>query len=244
MPTNDTTMRLQKYLAERGVASRRAAAQLIAQGRVRLNGRTVKAPGIRLTPGKDHVHVDDAPLSHSLAPRRTVMLYKPRGVVCTRSQREGRTVYDLLGSVRERLVPVGRLDKNSEGLLLLSNDGDLVSRLTHPRYEHEKEYRVTVSGHVGAAELDVMRSPLLIEGRPIQPADVQVLKKGHKPDRTVLRVVLREGRKRQIRQMCEQANLKVHRLARVRVGNLRLAGLKPGEWKELRPAELRALLQS
>lgn len=238
----DKGIRLQKFLAEHGVASRRRCAQFIVEGRVTVNGRVIMEPGTPIDPEKDKVTIDGRLLVGRREPCRTIMLYKPRGYVCSTSAGQGRTVYDLLEGVKERLVPVGRLDKNSEGLLLMSNDGDFVNRLTHPRYEQEKAYVATVSGNVDSASLRKLRSRLLIDGYRIQPAKVNVLRKGEKNGRFLLEFVLKEGRKRQIRKMCEQAKLKVHRLVRVRIRNLTLSGLKPGQWRNLSSKEVEELI--
>jgi pseudouridine synthase len=235
--------RLQKFLAGRGVASRRGAAELVGAGRVRVNGEAILEPGHRIDPQCDRVEVDGRPVPRARERLRTVLLNKPRGCVCSASEHDGRTVLSLLRGVQERLVPVGRLDKNSEGLLLLSNDGDLILRLTHPRFEQEKTYRATVSGAVGTPALTILRSRLVIDGYRIRPAQVEVLKPGATAGRTVLQFVLREGRNRQIRRMCEAAGLTVHRLVRTRIRSLACGALRPGEWRDLTPAELRDLVR-
>lgn len=237
----DEGIRLQKFLAERGVASRRGAAEVVRAGRVQVNGKVVAEPGWRLNAQSDRVTVDGRALDEAPERRRTVALNKPRGCVCSAADGDGRTVVSLLRGVSERLVPVGRLDKNSEGLLLLSNDGELTLRLTHPRYEHEKTYRVTVSGAVTEAALAILRSRLVIDGYRIRPARVEFVKAGDVPGRSVLLFVLREGRNRQIRKMCEAAGLTVRRLVRTGIGNLALGGLRPGAWRDLTPVELREL---
>jgi len=234
-------MRLHKFLAQQGVASRRKVEEMMRGGRVAVNDAIVSLPGTRIQPGVDRVSVDGRPVAAQSAARRTIMLNKPRGYVCSKSQVEGRTVYDLLRDVEERLVPVGRLDKNTEGLLLLSSDGDLVLRLTHPRFEKEKEYRVTVSGPVSDQQLRTLQSPLLMDGYRTRPAAVCICGPGTKTSRWILNFVLKEGRKRQIRALCEEARLEIHRLVRVRVGRLTMGNLRPGQWRDLTAAELVAL---
>jgi 23S rRNA pseudouridine2605 synthase len=234
-------IRLQKFLAERGVASRRHAAELVRSGRVLVNGKSVTEPGLRIEPGKDRVAVDGRPLSARPGPRRSIVLHKPRGYLCTASLREGKTVYDLLTGIGERLVPVGRLDKNSEGLLVMSNDGDLVHRLSHPRFLQKKTYRVTVSGTVDSGVLERLGASRVVDGYRTRAARVKLLRSGEKPGRSVLEFVLSEGRKRQVRRLCEAQGLRVRRLVRVRVGRLTLAGLQPGEWRDLSPEETVAL---
>lgn len=243
----DATIRLQKYLAERGVASRRTAAEMIRAGRVTVNDMIVVEPGHRVTPGQDRIHVDGDLLPDAPEPPRTILMYKPRGYICSRSNKQGKTVFDLLGDIPERLVPVGRLDKDSEGLLLLSNDGDLINRLTHPRFGHTKTYHVTVSGDTGPATIKRLGEPFELDGYRTRPARVRVLKKpspttAERPEdtgpairtnRTVLEIILTEGRNRQIREMCRQCNLRVHRLVRVTIGHLTADDLKPGEFREV-----------
>ena len=233
--------RLQKALARAGVASRRAAEQLIREGRVAVNGQVVRELGTRVDPARDRVTVDGQPLAPPAA-RHYVLLNKPRGYVSTARDEWGRpTVLDLVP--REgRLYPVGRLDADSEGLLLLTDDGDFALRLTHPRYKVPKEYHVLVPAPVPAEALVRLRAGVeLAEGRTA-PAEVAVLR--HEPPGTWLRVVLRQGWKRQVRRMLAAVGLPVARLVRVRVGGLTLGDLPPGAWRALSPAEARRALGS
>ena len=234
MPTDPKpTERLQNLLARRGVASRRAAADLIRAGRVAVGGRVVAEPGARVPP--------DAPLTldgRAVAaeePRRTFLYNKPVGEVCSADGQGARTVLEAFRGLGLRLVPVGRLDKASEGLLLVSNDGALIQRLTHPRFGHRKTYEVEVNAEPSPRQLGILRSPLVIEGYRIRPVPVEALG-GRR-----LRFVLSEGRHRQIRQMCEQAGLRVRRLRRVALSGLSLGGLAPGRFRELTPAEIARL---
>lgn len=235
------TIRLHKFLAERGLGSRRRCEQYIADGRVAVNGKTVAVQGARIVPAHDTVTFDGKPIEKDKPTSRTIMLYKPRGYICSASPRQGRTVYDLIKGINERLVPVGRLDKDSEGLLLMSNDGDLVQRLTHPRFDPEKTYRVTVSGKVDGETLRKLRSRLVIDGYRIQPARARMLKDGGNPERHIIEFALKEGRNRQIRKMCEAAQLKIHRLVRVRIKGLALSALTPGRWRDLSDREVAEL---
>ncbi len=232
--------RLQKLLADRGAASRRGAADLIRAGRVTVDGAPVREPGARV-PADAAVALDGRLLPAAPAAPRTILLHKPRGYVCTRAGNEGRTVFDLLRELPERLVPAGRLDKDSEGLLLLSTDGDLVLRLTHPRHGHRKTYRVTVSGPLGTETLERLNAPAVLDGRRLRPAGVRRLRAAGVPGRTVLEFTLHEGHNRQIRRLCEAAGLTVHRLVRTALGPLSLRGLPVGAWRELTPAEHKAL---
>ncbi|NQU40015.1 MAG: rRNA pseudouridine synthase [Lentisphaerae bacterium] len=241
-------MRLQKVLAERGVASRRSSAEMITAGLVKVNGAVAREPGLRVVAGVDRIEVNGTLLPAASESTRTILLYKPRGYICTNSRAEGKTVYDLLDGVTERVVPAGRLDKDSEGVLLLSNDGDLIAALTHPRFGQEKVYRVTVSGALSPEVIEELKAPIEIDGYTTVPARVTVLKErdltqlgdvsqeGHaKTTRHVVEIILREGRNRQIRRLCERSGLRVHRLVRTRVGKLTLKGLKPGQWRDIRP---------
>lgn len=233
-------IRLQKYLAECGVASRRGVVAIVSAGRVAVNGKIVKESGSRIRPDLDVVTVDGSTVTPLLA-RRTIRLYKPRGYVCSRAGQGSRTVYQLLAGIRDPMVPAGRLDKDSEGLLLMSTDGNLVNRLTHPRFGHKKEYRVTVSGRDMGTALEKLREPMEIEGRQILPSEVSLLKPAEKSGRFILKFILYEGRNRQIRRLCSHAGLTVHRLIRVKVGDITLAGLKPGQWRDLTDGELKKL---
>lgn len=230
---NEKTLRLQKYLAEQGVASRRNSADIIKSGRITVNGKQAIEPAFPVTPDKDKILVDGKPLPNRKIKHRTIMMYKPRGYICSTSEEQGETVFALIPEIRERLLPIGRLDKNSEGLLLLSNDGDLINRLTHPRYNHEKEYHVTVSGEVNDKILQEMRKPITLDGYTTLPAKVRLLRPSEKENRNILNFILNEGRKRQIRHLCERSGLKIHRLIRVRIDKWNVRGMKPGDWRDV-----------
>ena len=239
--------RLQNVLSHRGVASRRHAAEIIAAGRVTVDGAVVTEPGVRVDPAAVKIAVDGRPLATAQERTRTIMLYKPVGVLSSVSDPfGGETVADLLrGKVRERLVPVGRLDKDSEGLLLMSNDGDLTLRLTHPRYEHEKTYLVRAAGRWSEEKLRILRGPVTMpDGYVTRPCPVEVVRETQN-NITILRFRLREGRKRQIRYMCSAAHLVVLALKRISVGALEMPReMKPGEWRDLTPAEIARLTQA
>ena len=237
--------RLQNILSHRGVASRRGAAAMIEEGRVTVNGAVVREPGARFDPAAAEILVDGRSVGAAEEKTRTIMIYKPAGVLSTVSDPfGGRTVLDLVrGQVAERLVPVGRLDKDSEGLLLLSNDGDLTYRLTHPRFEHEKTYIVRAAGRWSEEKLATLRSAVeMPDGYRIRPVPVEVVRIG-RDNVHVLCFKLREGRKRQIRYMCSAAHLVVLSLKRVAIGALRLPeDLQPGSWRDLAPDERNLLL--
>jgi 23S rRNA pseudouridine2605 synthase len=233
--------RLQNILAHAGVASRRKSAEIIAEGRVTVDGVVVREPGLKVDPAAVAVKMDGKPVAVA-EKRRTVVLYKPVGVLSSMSDPfGGRTVAELV-KVPERLVPVGRLDKDSEGLLLMSNDGELVNRLTHPRYEHRKTYLVKVAGRWSADKLEILRSPLTLDdGYTIRPVPVEVVREWENNTR-LLKFTLGEGRKRQIRKMCSAAHLVVLSLKRVAVSGFELPKeLAPGEWRDLTAAELELL---
>ena len=236
--------RLQKILSHRGVASRRHAEEMILAGRVTVNGTVVKELGLKFDPDTAKITVDGRPLGAAQERTRTILLYKPVGVLSTVSDPfGGETVTDLLrGKVRERLVPVGRLDKESEGLLLMSNDGELTLRLTHPRYSHEKTYLVRAAGHWDEEKLRILRGPVTMpDGYVTRPCPVEVVREG-RDNITILCFRLREGRKRQIRYMCSAAHLVVLTLTRVKVGAFELPEeLRPGEWRDLTDDEVRQL---
>ena len=232
--------RLQNILAHAGVASRRGAAALVESGVVTVDGLVVKEPGARFEDGVE-IKVNGKRIAAG-EKHRTIVLYKPVGVLSTMSDPfGGKTVADLVRTP-ERLVPVGRLDKDSEGLLLMSNDGKLVNELTHPRFNHTKTYLVKVAGRWSAEKLATLRSPLTLDdGYTIRPVPVEVVQEWENNTR-LLKFVLREGRKRQIRKMCSAAHLVVLTLTRVAVGSFELPReLAPGQWRDLTPDEIKAL---
>jgi len=230
--------RLQKILARAGYGSRRASEELIAAGRVTVNGRAV-ALGAKADPQKDRILVDGQPLKLSEEPAY-IAIYKPRGVLSTVSAPDPRPTVRSLVDLPGRLYPVGRLDVDSEGLVLLTNDGELANHITHPRYGHEKEYRVLVARRPDEEQLATWRRGVVLEdGYRTKPADVRLESMFGKG--AWLRVTLREGRKRQIREVGGRIGLTVVRIIRVRIGTLLLGSLKPREWRRLTAAEVAAL---
>ncbi len=230
--------RLQKILAQAGFGSRRACEELIRQGRVRVGGRVAQL-GQKADPQRDQVTVDGQPVR--ARQRLTyIALYKPAGVLSDEGDPTGgvRTVQELVGR-SERLFAVGRLDLRSEGLVILTDDGELAHRLTHPRYEHTKEYEVRVEGHPSEETLQKWQRGVFLDGQRTAPAEVTLLRR--EPDHTWLRVVLREGRKRQIRRVAAMLGHPAQRLIRVRIGPLALGDLKPGQWRYLTAQEVAAL---
>lgn len=231
--------RLQKLLSARGVLSRRAAEQAIREGRVTVNGAAAQL-GQKADPDRDEIAVDGVRLNEPPEERVYLMLNKPRGYVTTLSDEQGRkTAAELVADCGRRVWPVGRLDLNSEGLLLFTDDGALTHRLLHPSHEVEKEYHVWVTGDAAAA-LPLLRRPMTLDGVRLRPARVRLLSRGESAAR--LSIVIHEGKYRQVRRMCAQAGLTVVRLRRVREGELTLGDLKSGQWRYLTEEERDRLL--
>lgn len=232
-------VRLQKLISERGVASRRKAEELIEQGKVKVNGRVAKL-GDKADDRKDIVTVCGKKLERAEMPVY-LMLNKPRGYVTTLKDEQGRKcVADLVESTGARIYPVGRLDRDSEGLLLMTNDGDFANAITHPSRHLAKVYRVTLRGQVSEEQLEIFEKGVVIDGRRTAPAEVVIVLST--PERTVIEVILHEGRNRQIRRTCEEAGLEVIRLRRTAIGPVRMGMLKIGDWRHLTPEEVRGLL--
>ena len=238
-------IRLQKILSTAGIASRRTAEELIAQGRVMVNGQTVTELGTKADPARDDIRVDGRRVK-APAGRRYILLYKPRGYITTRSDPQRRpTVLDLLtkGGVREYVYPVGRLDYDSEGLLILTSDGDLAARLTHPRHGVEREYHVRVKGVPEERQIERLTRGIMLEGRRTAPATITLHKllEAESGTQAVLSIVLREGRNRQVRNMCDAIGHPVVRLRRVRIGPITDDRIRPGEFRDLDEREVRLL---
>jgi 23S rRNA pseudouridine2605 synthase len=245
-------VRLNRYLAQAGVASRRRADELIRQGRVQVNGRIVATLGLVVIPGRDQVTLDGVPIALPCETRLTLMLNKPAGYLCTRHDPQNRpTIYDLIPVEDRHLHPVGRLDLDSEGLVLLTEDGDLTYRLTHPSFAHEKEYWVQVSGRVLPPVWRKLRQGIILDDGPatatvrplarIPAAQRFWVEPEPDPRQTWLVFILHEGRKRQIRRMCEAVGLEVRRLIRVRIASLHIGTLAPGRWARLSERQQRAV---
>jgi pseudouridine synthase len=237
------TERLHKVLAHAGVASRRAAERLIREHRVRVNGATVSELGTQVDPARDRIEVDGQPLAHQATARHYILLNKPLGVVSTAADPEGRlTVVELVRS-RHRLYPVGRLDIDSEGLVLLTDDGELTFRLTHARFGVEKEYEVYARcAELGSAELARLRQGVQLDDGIARAVRADLLRRW--PEGVGLRVVLIEGRQRQVRRMLAAIDCEIDQLRRVRIGPLQLGDLEPGEYRSLRPREVAMLRQA
>ena len=232
--------RLQKILSAAGVCSRRQAEEYLKEGRVTVNG-SVALLGDKADPDADLILVDGEPIAVQ-EEKFYLMLHKPRGYVTTLSDERGRkTVAELTADCGKRVYPVGRLDMDSEGLLLLTNDGAFAQRLAHPSHEMEKEYHVTVTGRLGGCVERLEALTALEDGTPIAPARVRVVEK--RESSWVLSVVIHQGLNRQVRRMCAQAGLDVRRLKRVREGKLLLGKLPAGKWRHLTAAEVKQLIK-
>src|SRR6266571_3475021 len=233
--------RLQKILSQAGIASRRASEQLMLDGRVTVNGAVVRELGTKADAGHDDIRVDGRRVK-SAERHRYILLNKPRGYVTTRSDPQRRpTVIDLLGGVREYVYPVGRLDFDSEGLLLLTNDGDLAARLTHPRHGIARVYEARVLGVPDTRDIERLSRGIVLEGRRTSPAEVNVLPHGRDAREATLSIVIREGRNRQVRKMCDAIGHPVSHLRRVAIGPIRDARLKVGSWRDLTEDEVKRL---
>jgi 23S rRNA pseudouridine2605 synthase len=222
-------VRLQKYIADCGITSRRKAEDLIVQGRVKINGATVTLLGTKVDPEKDTVLVDGSLADHRTVEKLYILLHKPRGFVTTVSDPQGRdTVMDLVREVSERVYPVGRLDYLSEGLLILTNDGEVANTIMHPRHEVIKVYEVKIFGVLDPQMLYKLREGVTVEGELLKPLSVRPLKQ--LDNKTWVEIRLAEGKNREIRRICEALGITIDKLRRVAIGNLTINGIAPGRY--------------
>ncbi len=234
----DNKIRLQKHLSQCGIASRRKAEELIENGKVRINGR-IASLGDKVDPKRDKVSVSGKNVV-AVTEKVYIMLHKPRGFVTTmKDELDRKCVSDLVKGVGTKVFPVGRLDRNSEGLLIMTNDGELANALTHPSAQVNKTYRVTVKGAVTDEQIDKMASGIKLDDKVTKPCDIFIMER--KEDRTVLCFIIHEGINRQIRRMCEAVKLEVMRLKRTEIAGVKLGMLKQGDWRELNARELQRL---
>ncbi len=233
-------VRLQKMLADCGVDSRRKCEELIRRGNVKVNGK-VAVIGDKVDPYSDKVYVKGKRVTAAAKPKyRYIMLNKPRGYVTTMNDERGRKcIKELIEDIEERVYPIGRLDKDSEGMLLLTNDGDFANHIMHPKKHINKVYRVTVRPAITEEMVEKLQTGIVLDGRKTAPAQVRVVTK--QEGRVVLEIVIREGRNRQIRRMCESLGLEVARLKRIAVGTVKLGGLKQGMYRDLSADEVKRL---
>lgn len=234
--------RLQKYLAEAGVASRRKAEELIAQGKVKVNGKVVTEMGMKIDPAKDEVTYLDKKVTTKDTKMVYIMLYKPEGYVTTAKEQFGRpAVMDLVKGVKERIFPVGRLDYDTSGLLLLTNDGDLTYKLTHPKHDVDKTYIAKLYGIPDEGALQKFRRGVVIDGKRTKPAKIQIIDKDKDGRFCTAEIIIHEGRNRQVRKMCEAIKHPVAQLKRVATGELKLGDLQKGKYRHLTEKEIKYL---
>jgi len=231
-------IRIQKFMADAGVCSRRNAEHLIKVGQVSVNGEVIRELGTKVDPSKDRVYLGKTLVTRPAGASTTLILNKPRGYITSTTARHGKTVFELVPKFTPRLLPVGRLDKDSEGVLLLTNHNELISLLTHPRYQHEKHYQATVSGNFSKEVLSALNKTMTLDGLTMS-AKVRVLRTGaQEAERLVLGFILTEGKNRQIRRMCDAVSLRIHRLVRTNFAGIDIKGIKPGKWRKLTEEEL------
>ncbi|MGM9916649.1 pseudouridine synthase [Anaerotignum sp.] len=234
--------RLQKFLAEAGVASRRKAEELIAQGKVKVNGKVVTEMGMKIDPAKDEVTYLDKKVTTKDTKMVYIMLYKPEGYVTTAKEQFGRpAVMDLVKGVKERIFPVGRLDYDTSGLLLLTNDGDLTYKLTHPKHDVDKTYIAKLYGIPDEGALQKFRRGVVIDGKRTKPAKIQIIDKDKDGRFCTAEIIIHEGRNRQVRKMCEAIKHPVAQLKRVATGELKLGDLQKGKYRHLTEKEVKYL---
>lgn len=232
--------RLQKFLAEAGVASRRKAEELIAAGKIKVNGKVVTELGTKIDPKKDEVLYLDKEVSKREVELVYIMLHKPEGYVTTAKEQFGRPgVMDLVRDVKERIFPVGRLDYDTSGLLLLTNDGDLTYKLTHPKHDVDKTYIAKLYGTPDDMDLQKFRRGVVIDGKQTKPAKMQIIEKGER--QSTVEIIIHEGRNRQVRKMCEAIKHPVAQLKRVATGDLTMGDLPKGKYRHLTPKEVKYL---
>ena len=234
--------RLQKYLAECGVASRRKCEEIILEGKVCVNGKVVTELGTKIIPGKDKIELEGREIVSEK--KVYILLNKPVGYVTTVSdEKERPTVMELLDGVKEKVVPVGRLDMFTSGLLLLSNDGEFIYKITHPKHEINKTYTVTLTGIITNEEVEKLRNGVQIDDYITKPAKVKILKTDEEKNISRIEICIHEGKNRQVRKMCEVIGKKVKALHRSKIGNIEVKDIKIGTWRYLTPEEVEYLIK-
>lgn len=234
--------RLQKFIANQGICSRRKAEEYITSGRIKVNGNVIMELGTKIDPNKDVVEVDGKKISNIAGKKVYILLNKPIGyVTTTRDQFNRNTVLDLV-NVKEKVLPVGRLDMYTSGAIILSNDGDFIYKITHPKYEVEKTYNVTLKGQVTDEEIEQLKNGVQIENYVTGKAKVKILRIDKEKDLSRVELIIHEGKNREVRKMCEAIGRKVLALHRTKIGNISVKDLRLGTWRYLRPNEIKSLL--
>lgn len=235
----ENKIRIQKYLSSNGVASRRKSEEMILEGLVKINDKVAEI-GDKITPGIDKVYVSNKRIDNNVEKKRYIVINKPRGYITTMNDEKGRKcVAQLFPEVEERIYPVGRLDKESEGMLIMTNDGDFANGIMHPSNHIKKTYRVTIKSKLTDNKLAKLCSGVRIDGYTTAPATVRVITE--EDVRTVMEITICEGKNRQVRKMCEALCLEISRLKRVSVGGIRIGGLPVGKWRDLKNDEVEML---
>lgn len=234
--------RLQKFIANQGICSRRKAEEYITSGRIKVNGNVIMELGTKIDPSKDVVEVDGKKISNISGKKVYILLNKPIGyVTTTRDQFNRNTVLDLV-NVKEKVLPVGRLDMYTSGAIILSNDGDFIYKITHPKYEVEKTYNVTLKGQVTDEEIEQLKNGVQIENYVTGKAKVKILRIDKEKDLSRVEIIIHEGKNREVRKMCEAIGRKVLALHRTKIGNISVKDLRLGTWRYLKPNEIKSLL--
>lgn len=234
--------RLQKFIANQGICSRRKAEEYITSGRIKVNGNVIMELGTKIDPSKDIIEVDGKKISNISGKKVYILLNKPIGyVTTTRDQFNRNTVLDLV-NVKEKVLPVGRLDMYTSGAIILSNDGDFIYKITHPKYEVEKTYNVTLKGQVTDEEIEQLKNGVQIENYVTGKAKVKILRIDKEKDLSRVEIIIHEGKNREVRKMCEAIGRKVLALHRTKIGNISVKDLRLGTWRYLKPNEIKSLL--
>ncbi len=234
--------RLQKFIANQGICSRRKAEEYITSGRIKVNGNVIMELGTKIDPNKDIIEVDGKKISNISGKKVYILLNKPIGyVTTTRDQFNRNTVLDLV-NIKEKVLPVGRLDMYTSGAIILSNDGDFIYKITHPKYEVEKTYNVTLKGQVTDEEIEQLRNGVQIENYVTGKAKVKILRIDKEKDLSRVELIIHEGKNREVRKMCEAIGRKVLALHRTKIGNISVKDLRLGTWRYLKPNEIKSLL--
>lgn len=234
--------RLQKFIANQGICSRRKAEEYITSGRIKVNGNVIMELGTKIDPNKDIIEVDGKKISNISGKKVYILLNKPIGyVTTTRDQFNRNTVLDLV-NIKEKVLPVGRLDMYTSGAIILSNDGDFIYKITHPKYEVEKTYNVTLKGQVTDEEIEQLKNGVQIENYVTGKAKVKILRIDKEKDLSRVEIIIHEGKNREVRKMCEAIGRKVLALHRTKIGNISVKDLRLGTWRYLKPNEIKSLL--